>query len=386
MSKSKKSKLRVCIIAPALFPIPAVMGGAVEQLIETIMKENEKYKMLDLTICSVYNDKAKRISKKYRNTNIKYFHVPNITWLNKQNYILFLVRCFIMLLYKHFNIVVLENGDYNCFSRFIHFFKRSLFIGHIHNIDYINKKIFGDCKNIICISEAVEKKVLNENPRLNTKVVYNGIDIEEFSVISSKKYDKARLGVSFDEKVILFVGRLIKEKGVLELITAFQRIDSAKKYRLVIIGSSNFKYGTIADCEKKIFKRAKKSGNKILFLGHVDHSKLKYYYSLADLVVIPSMWEEAFGLVAVEAMASGKAIITTDSGALPEIIGDECGIIINRKKDMINTLKTQMEFILENDDLRLRMGEAAKIRAQEFSSKKYYMKFVQALKDCQKCN
>jgi len=109
------------------------------------------------------------------------------------------------------------------------------------------------------------------------------------------------------EKIVMYIGRLGRFKGLEYLIEAFQNLD--KKNGLVIIGKG------IKEKELKTKVQELNLEDDILFLDHVPYEELPEYYSSADLFVLPSIDRgEAFGLVAIEAMACGVPVITTELG------------------------------------------------------------------------
>ena len=140
--------------------------------------------------------------------------------------------------------------------------------------------------------------------------------------------------------MFLFVGRLIKEKGVLELVEAFN-IYNAKhaNAKLIIIGSFG---GRLKD---KIFTkqvRNKIANNKNIALeGYKEMGEIANYYKIAKAQIIPSMCNEAFGLVTLEAMLGGVRIIATDNEAFREIC-DNRAIYVS-KDNIINDMVGAME-------------------------------------------
>lgn len=108
-------------------------------------------------------------------------------------------------------------------------------------------------------------------------------------------------------KIVMYVGRLSKYKGLEYLINAMSFLD--EKYGLVLIGEGPMKEKLLS-----VVRRSKLE-DRVLFLKHVPYEELPYYYSAADVFVLPSISRaEAFGLVVLEAMACGTPVITTELG------------------------------------------------------------------------
>ena len=103
-------------------------------------------------------------------------------------------------------------------------------------------------------------------------------------------------------------------------------------------------------------------------------------YNLADLVVVPSLYPEAFSLVALEALSSGLPVIVSDSGGAQEVINDKCGYIVETGPDMKVDLIKNMTKIISNSELRDSMSLEAVKRAKEFGKEKYFHGMKNALK------
>ncbi len=143
------------------------------------------------------------------------------------------------------------------------------------------------------------------------RVIYNGVDISEFS------RDAARSGRS-----ILFVGRLIKRKGVIHLIHAMRRIlDQGEPCALTIVGDGPEREPLESLC------RGTEIAERVTFTGPVSHAEVAGHYRRADLLVLPSL-EESLANVILEAMASALPIVTTDTGAAELLDGN--GIVVPR--------------------------------------------------------
>ena len=144
-------------------------------------------------------------------------------------------------------------------------------------------------------------------------VVPNGIATTNFSGIE-RDYDFRRQFASDNEKIILFAGRLVYEKGVQNLIAAMPKIlSSYNDAKLVIAGRG----GMIDDLKAQVDYLG--IGNKVYFTGYMDHKSLMKMYKCADISVFPSTYEP-FGIVALEAMLAEVPIVVSDVGGLNEIV------------------------------------------------------------------
>ncbi|MCQ6254153.1 glycosyltransferase family 4 protein [Methanocaldococcus sp.] len=188
----------------------------------------------------------------------------------------------------------------------------------IHTIEYLST--YESCQ-VITVSYSLKEEVCNifKTPEDKVKVIYNGIDPWEFDIDMSQDEIlnfRRSIGVQDDEKMILFVGRLTYQKGVEYLIRAIPKILEKHNVKLVIAGSGDMR-NYLEDLSYQLNIR-----HKVIFLGFVSKEMLKKLYKSSDIVVIPSVYEP-FGIVALEAMASGTPVVVSSVGGLKEIIKHE---------------------------------------------------------------
>ena len=144
-------------------------------------------------------------------------------------------------------------------------------------------------------------------------VVPNGININNFNGIE-RDYEFRRQYAMDNEKIILYVGRLVYEKGVQNLISAMPKIlNGYNDSKLVIVGK-----GGMYD-ELKNQANAMEIANKVYFTGYLNSKQVQKMYKCADVAVFPSTYEP-FGIVALEAMLAGVPAVVSDVGGLDEII------------------------------------------------------------------
>ena len=394
---------KICIIAPDTFPVPAVKGGAVETVINNIIDENEKYKKLDIVCLSVYDKIAYKKSSDYRNTKFIYYRMPKLKLTNfiiravnfiirkifKKNikYYIHSKRLYSKIRKMKFDYVIVEGGDAISYKYLTDKYDKDKVVLHMHGVDM-------SCKNNSILNEMYGKyialnqftqNVITKNEiikKQNVYIVPNGIKYEVFNnkiSIEEKLELKKKFGIQEDEKVILFCGRLIKEKGVLELIQSLQYIESKNKYKVLIVGNSQFGKNSKTDFEEKLWAIAKEQNEKIKFTGFIHNSQLYKIYQIADIFVGPSILEEAFGLVFLEAMASGLPIITTISGGIPELVLNEAGILLNRDEKLVENIAKSITKLLDDDNLRKNMGQSGTKIASKYDFKIVYDSLVDTL-------
>jgi glycosyltransferase involved in cell wall biosynthesis len=161
-------------------------------------------------------------------------------------------------------------------------------------------------------------------PADRVEVVHNGVDVDRFRPAAPGERERVRaaLGLAEDAFVVAYVGRLERMKGVGELFRAFRAVDAAtsRPMRLLVVGGPSRPIGAPIDAEKDAFvvhlHRSAPRGTS--WLGR--RQDVPELMRALDLLVVPSQWDEPFGLVAAEAMASGIPVVGTRKGGLTEVL------------------------------------------------------------------
>ena len=144
-------------------------------------------------------------------------------------------------------------------------------------------------------------------------VIPNGINLNNFNGIE-RDYDFRRQYAADNEKIILYLGRLVYEKGIQHLISAMPKIlDGYHDSKLVIAG----KGGMLDDLKAQVSRMG--IDNKVYFTGYLNSKQVQKMYKCADVAVFPSTYEP-FGIVALEAMLAGVPTVVSDVGGLNEIV------------------------------------------------------------------
>jgi glycosyltransferase involved in cell wall biosynthesis len=161
-----------------------------------------------------------------------------------------------------------------------------------------------------------------DNNRIS--VVYNGVETSRV-IPRKEEFLKLELGFSGNEKIILFVGRLCDQKGIVYLLRAFKIVlSSHENTRLVIVGNGNY---------DSCLKECLGIWGKVAFTGRLDNESLSRFYRIADIGVVPSIYEP-FGYVLLEMMNRHIPVITTNIEGPNEIVDDGItGIKVNVEID-----------------------------------------------------
>jgi glycosyltransferase involved in cell wall biosynthesis len=150
---------------------------------------------------------------------------------------------------------------------------------------------------------------------------------------------------------ILFVGRMEYEKGPAFLMSALSKIETSAK---VVFAGKGPELGKL----KKLARML--PNHDIEFLGWVDNDRLGHYYSMADLLVVPSVWPEPFGIIGIEAMAYSIPVVAFDVGGISEWLEDgKTGFLVERKN--IAQLADRIELLLADKPLAKRLGQQGRV-------------------------
>jgi glycosyltransferase involved in cell wall biosynthesis len=183
-------------------------------------------------------------------------------------------------------------------------------------------------------------------------VIPNGVDAERFNPQVTPDIIRARHNLG-SSKVVLFVGALTKwhtYKGLDVLLNAFKIASRQRDLRLVIVG------GGPLEIKYRALSHQLGVDSRVTFAGAVDGELLPKYYAACDLAVLPSTnSSEGFGLVLLEAMATGKPVIGSRIGGVPDVIRDgEDGLLV--EPNDTKGLARAIALLEQNDEMRMRMG------------------------------
>lgn len=222
---------------------------------------------------------------------------------------------------------------------------------------------------------------MEDSDHNNYIVLRNKVDKQKFMVsLSEQKKEKIRnkynLGV--EDVVFLFCGRFNEEKGIRELLKAFEMM--TKNAKLLIVGGYYYGSGMISPFEQEMYKLVEeKLKDKVQFTGQVEYNMMPEIYAIADVVVIPSMWDDPAPLTVIESLSSGKALITTDSGGIPEYADSDTSIILRRDNRIINKLTESMDILVEDVSRRKNMEQAALLKTEDWTVEMFYKDFCNIL-------
>lgn len=226
------------------------------------------------------------------------------------------------------------------------------------------KRYLGYADKIFSVSDAL-KKALEQNGIKNVETMHTGADVSQWQVPQDQIVGfKAKYGL-VNKKVLLFGGRLSTSKGA---DIALGILDSLKKEIpdavLLIVG----------DGDAGVFKSMQK--NHIKFTGWIEREEMKTVYAAANIVLVPSLYLDAFPRTVVEAMASERPVIGTCYGGAPEIIEDDVtGYVVNPIH--IKEVAEKTLALLRDTALAKRFGKAGRERVRAtFNLKSYVEQYL----------
>ncbi len=225
-------------------------------------------------------------------------------------------------------------------------------------------------KKIVAVSGDTKKWLLNifgKDFLRKTRIIPGGVYLENFPAEKKIKIINGKYKLK-DKKIVLFSGKLTPQKGVFYLIKAAQNI----KGDIYIIGDGPEK----KKLEDFVYKLKL---NNVHFLGYMGDEKkeeLEEFYYRADILVTPSVWDEPLGLVILEAMATKTPVIATRKGGIPLAVKNGINGFLIRPKNS-RQIAEACNKLLENDELRKKMGDAARETVEKkFIWKKIAQKYL----------
>jgi spore coat protein SA len=400
--------MKLAIVMPPYHPMPPSTGGGVERLCDILIRSNEiSNNPLDIIVFSRYDENAAEAAKEFLHTQFVYLDTtksePSLNRFErglrkKLGYHTPVRYDYLRALKKalsdmEFDEILLEN----CFE-----FARPIYkltsikpIFHAHNCffgeEYTDApKSYSAIKKFIFVSEYLKNAAIKSGvPSDKCSVLYDCVDTGMFDALryaEIREEKRAKYGLTNDDILAVFVGRLTPEKGVVELVKAIDQSNySESKLMLLIVGSAH--YGEdIRDEYREILERAAPEG-KVIFIGSVKPTSTARFLARADFAVVPSIWEEPAGLQVLEAMSIGLPLIVSDSGGIGEYAGEYIKAggceVVKRGLGYVNSLACAIDKIamrLHSDpEWRLNNAEAARKCALEFDSCRYYEKFIELI-------
>jgi spore coat protein SA len=221
---------------------------------------------------------------------------------------------------------------------------------HLHNSHLVEgpERLMRQVRvdRLVFVSEFLRRQAHDKFPEAGaSSVLYNGADESIFYPAGDGRTHSAPV-------TVLFAGRLVEDKGVHVLLDAMKLLEAEKvPLQAIIVGSSGFGMSEETEYIRRL--KATKPGT-VEFLPYCTGKALGDLFRAADMFCSPSIWDEPFGLVNVEALASGLPVVSTLGGGANEIFARGGGILVERRS--ASDLASALRRLAESPELRTRLG------------------------------
>ena len=214
---------------------------------------------------------------------------------------------------------------------------------------------------VICVSESTRRDVVTRLgvPAAKTRVIHHGIE-PEFRPLPAAEVAAFRSAKGLPDEFALYLGTLEPRKNLPNLLRAYAdaRREGGVTAPLVLGGGKGWGYEVIFRLVDELGL-----GGHVRFPGYLPLAELPLWYNAASLFAYPSRYE-GFGMPALEAMASGTPVLTTDSSSLPEVVGD-AGLLVD--PDDVATMSAGLSRVLRDPNLRADLRSRGLERARRFA-------------------
>lgn len=390
--------MKLAILTCGMLPIPAIQGGAVENLIDFYLEYNDKHQLHDITVYSPWNPKIAHHPALLSNFNHYIFiDVSSLKarierklygYLHHDEYYNHFIEYYFEKVYadlkkKIFDYIIIENGAGLAYKLSQRGFKNLIL--HMHNEvrasqEKFHDVVFGGLTKILTVSDYIKRKASVYFPIEKIQTVYNGIDLQNFYPKEHPSVTRESLGFAMDDFIIIYSGRINPEKGVSELIDAMLKLKDNPHIKLMIIGGSFFGNTNNEDqFIRSLKEKAKVIQDNIIFTGFIPYKNMPDYLQLSDIAVIPSIWNDPFPTTELEAQAMGLPIITTLRGGIPEEVSEENAILLETDEHLADHLTIAILDLYYHPEKRTQMTAVSYERSKYFHKERFAKDFFNAL-------
>ncbi|WP_164985116.1 glycosyltransferase family 4 protein [Ammoniphilus sp. CFH 90114] len=356
--------MKIAYVAPETRPVPPVKGGAVQLYMDEVLRRMAKKHRITL-----FSPGGKRVPNPYRKKKVKVYR------MSRKNYLSSVAR---QIKRSSFHIVHTFNRPHFV-SKLRKAAPKAKHVLNLHNL--VKKKKKGTKLGIkkthffIANSHFTRRDTLRrfriKGSRIRT--VHLGVNPNKYINKWRSEGRVARLrrkwGVN-GKKVVLFVGKITRKKGIHSLIRAAKILKKKQKNLLILVVGGpdhgvNKKNSYFRRIERLAYKKLGK--NRVRFTGFLSSRKVAECYAIADVFVCPSIWKEPFGRVNIEAMASGLPVVASNRGGIKESVRHgKTGYLVNPRN--IKKMAKYINRLLSNKSRRRKMGLAGyRLVAKKFS-------------------
>lgn len=375
----------VALIGPELYPIPPIRGGAVELFIEQTAARLQRWRPV------VIGPADPDLPRHEVCGGVEYFRVPLDGWRGRlyrryRQYFPFYDRQIARILRRvQPDLLHVHNRPLLALS--LHQ-RRGLetvpLVLHMHNLYHsLGRRerpapgVSVPAAGFIGCSQFVvdrEKAGLGRDAAAHF-VVYNGVDAGVFGPPWEHPDQRQKLRQQYglaEAPTVLFVGKLRESKGVHLLLAAMEEVWSRLPQAvLVLVGGTEFgrgRTGRETPFLQQLRRQMETARGRVVLTGFIPPARIPEAYLLGDVFVGPSQIEEGLGMVFLEAAAAGLPSIATRRGGIPEVVREDLNGLLLRQHDDTRELAAKIILLLEDQNLRWRLGKQGRAWVQEHFS------------------
>jgi glycosyltransferase involved in cell wall biosynthesis len=366
--------MKITIVLGAFFPVPPIKGGAVEKawfaLGQQFARRGHEVVQISRAVPEFHREE---ILEGVKHLRVRGFDAPgSLVWLKVLD-----------LIYSIRVISILPRSDIIVTNTFwlpilLRIARYGEVYVHVARYPKGQMRFYGCARRLQSPSQAVARAIEAEAPRLKNKVTVIPYPAPGSTIASQPP------SIAEREKIVLFVGRVHPEKGVLLLVEAFASLprEISAEWKLSIIGPAEEELGGGGEDYLSELKRAAAhSVGKVFFCGPVfDQTHLEQHLRAARLFVYPSLAErgESFGLAPLEAMAHGCAVMVSNLECFADFVReDETGFVFDhRSQNPATALREKLESVLVDQKLLAKVAEEGYRTSADYSLERVADRFL----------
>lgn len=391
-------RIKLVFVSLDKYPIPAIRGGAMEAGATRMMDMNEKFQEMDFTVITISDPGLEAVKPKYKCTRIIQIKINQIDKLFDLAYRIARrlsgFRLPIWTPYMHKVNRKLIKGHYDivmfCTSNFevaqVSKRVKSKIVYRVVS-DYLTMQSYGIkkvCERVdkFCTFEYIRNRMMSmlNLPEDRFWAGNNSIDITipaQDEIHNIRREIREQNNLNDHDVVVLYVGRLSKEKGPLELITAMKDVPEAK---LIVVGGENFSSNKQTDYVKSLYSEAEKCAGRIIFTGFLPATVARKYMYAADIAVVPSICNEAASSALLEFRVSMLPTVASNMGGMKYNAGDNV-VWVEYDDNYVKGLATTINSLIEDENKRKHLAHVARNGLEQRTREHSYKRLLNWCED-----
>lgn len=380
-------KINIAIVGYDSYPIPAIRGGAIEELMTVLLEQNELNPIFEFTVFTIQDACLKDSTAHYKhssfiqiNNTSGYYYYCNLMYkaIRKiSGYRLVYKTAYMSQVNKYletndFDVVFFATSNYQVFEASSKIKSKILY--GVYS-DYLTKKSYGIQCVLAKLTSFVSNKYLAGRlieelgcPVSKVKLLDAAIDTTIIDDMQRQLYRdeiRQKYNINNNDLIVLYCGRLSPEKGALELVKA---VNSIPECKLIIVGGSNFSKNEKTDYVRSLLSEADKTNGRVIFTGYIpNHADVKKYMYASDIGVVPSICNEAASSAMMEFRVAGLPTVISRMGGMPIYAGQNV-VMVDYDENYVDSLSKAIKELCDNKNLR---EEKSKLAYQNLDSLSY---------------